>query len=131
MPLRLSGFVTSDGNPLEGGTIEVGNVPLDMSAAILNDTLSNAYVYLYEAWYDDSMTFIEADLIYAGKVSGRPGITEQYATIQASPHLNPWSQRCPRTKITKKNFPFLPTRGLMFSWANGTTTQIGATSYIE
>jgi hypothetical protein len=118
MPMRLSGFKASDGSTLDGGQIQLGNVSLEMSSLVLNNTLKNAAVYIREAFYDSNMQLIDTDLIAAGKVDGRPGLDEQWASITVAAFINPWTQRCPRTKITKKNFPFLPARGTKFTWGN-------------
>jgi len=78
--------------------------------------LQNAEVYIYEQWYEQDMTLINTELVFAGKVDGKPGLTEEYASITVSGHINPWTQRFPRRRITKKNYPFIPDRGTQFTW---------------
>lgn len=117
-PLQLSGFRSADGSPLDGGAIKIGNVDNSLSSLVLNNALKNAEVYIYEAWLDASLSIIGADLICQGKVDGRPGLSELWAQVTVAAHLNPWTQRYPRTRLTKSSFPFLPTRGTKFTWGS-------------
>ncbi|MEM2899433.1 MAG: hypothetical protein QXT63_01455 [Thermoplasmata archaeon] len=118
IPLQISGIKLSDANTLDGCQIQLGNVNLEFLSLVLNNLLKNQEVYIYEAWFNSSMDLIDVELIFSGKVDGRPGINEMWATITVAPHLNPWTQRFPRRRITKKEFPFLPERGTKFVWGS-------------
>lgn len=122
MPMQLSGFRTSDGSTLDGGQIQLGNISLELSAMVLNNSLKNAAVYVREAFYDENMALIDTDLVAAGKIDGRPGLDEKWATITVAAFLNPWTQLCPRRRISKANFPYLPPRGTKFAWGNSIIT---------
>lgn len=115
-PLQLNGMQSSDGSPLDAVTIGLGNANLELSSIVLNSLFKNADVFINEAWLDANNTIIAADLVFAGKVDGRPALNEMWATVTAAPHINPWTQGFPRRRITKKLFPFLPSRGDKFTW---------------
>jgi hypothetical protein len=121
-PMKLSGFRASDGSPLDNGKIQLGNVTLALSAMVLNNSIKNAIVKIHEAWYDDSMTEIAVEMVAAGKVDGRPGLDERWCEITVATPINPWTQRCPRLRITKTNFPFLPAKGQKLNWGGDTIT---------
>jgi hypothetical protein len=117
-PVKIDGIVSRDGSPLDTTRIIMSNVDLSMSSFVLNGLFDNKSVYIYEAWFDSNMSIIGTDLLFVGKVDGRPSLTELECTITVAPHLNPWTQRFPRRRITKSLFPFLPQRGKKFIWGN-------------
>lgn len=118
-PLKLSGFKSADGSPLDGGTIQIGNVDLTMSSLVLNNRPPyGPPVTVYEAWFDESMSLIAAEVIGFGKIDGRPALDENWCTVNISGQLNAWTQRYPRTRITRANFPFLPLWGKTFTWGS-------------
>lgn len=117
-PLQVSGFNTSDGSPLDGGQIHLGNVNLAMSSLVLNGLLKNKDVYVYLAWLDAAGAIIGVDTVVMGKVDGRPALDEQWCSITVAAHLNPWTQHFPRRRVTKNNFPFIPVRGKKFTWGS-------------
>ena len=88
-PLEISDLVFSDAGSSDGTQVRVGNVTLEMSSLILNNALKDVLVTLYEAWLvKASLPTIEilgVEEFPLGKVDGRPGIDEHWATIQASP----------------------------------------------
>lgn len=108
----------SDGSSLDGGEIKLSSVDLTVASLVLNNLLKNVDVEIREQWYNSSAVLIDTELVFAGKVDGRPAINEKWITIKVSAHLNPWTQRFPRTRITKKNFSFIPERGTQFVWGS-------------
>ena len=100
-PFTFGNIKGSDADPLEGTTLEMGNVNNTMSAAILNNTLREATVRIREIYLDSAGTFVGIETLFYGKVSGRPSCNEQSATITLVPHRNPWSVACPRRRISK------------------------------
>jgi hypothetical protein len=121
-PVEISGFKSSDGSPLDGGTVRLGNVTLEMSSLVLNNLLKNKTVYVYEAWLDIDNEIIEVELICPGKIDGRPGLDEHWVNINVVAHVNPWTQGCPRKRITKANYPTLPRRGDKMVWGTSIIT---------
>lgn len=117
-PLQVSGFRSSDGSPLDGGQIQLGNTDLTLSNLVLKNLIKDKDVYLYLAWLDANMAIVGVDMTAMGKVDGRPALDEQWGTITVAAHLNPWTQRFPRRMITKSNFPFIPVRGTKFTWGS-------------
>lgn len=115
-PVQLDAIKSSDGSPLDSVQVSLGNVDLTLSSLILNNTIKNADVLIYEAWFDADNNIIDAEQVFTGKVDGRPAFNEMRATITTAPFLNPWTQSFPRRRITKKLFPFLPSRGDEFTW---------------
>lgn len=120
--MKLSGFSASDTNPLDGGQIDLANVELDLSSMVLNHLLKDADAYVYEAWYQADMTLIEVDLVFYGKVDGRPGLDEEWAQVKVSAHKNPFTARLQRTRITRTRFPYMPVRGTKFVWGSSLLT---------
>lgn len=99
--LDLGAITTSDGSPLDGTTIKVGNADNAMSAIILNNELKNALVKIEEAYLDENLAIVGQELIFWGKVDGRPGFDEQWADITVAALYNPWTQRFPRRRLSK------------------------------
>lgn len=120
MPMQLPSFKSSDGSVMDAGTIKLGNVDLAMSSLRLNDNLTNQVIYAYEAFYDAAMSQVGVEQIYVGKVDGKPSLDESWVTIQTSAHINPWTQRFPRRRITMKDFPTLPRKGQYVTWGTNT-----------
>jgi hypothetical protein len=116
VPMELPAFRSSDGSVMDSGTIKIGNVDLAMSSLRLNGNLENQLVYVYEAWYDASMALIGVEQLYAGKIDGKPALDELWVTIRTSAHINPWTQRFPRRRITIKDFPNMPRKGAIITW---------------
>jgi len=120
-PFKLpEGVKTSDGSTLDGGEIKLSSVDLTLASAVLNNTLKNAEVYIYEQWFDVNMTLIDTELRFAGKVDGRPSLNEMNISVTVAAHLNPWTQRFPRRRITKTNFPFILPRNTIITWGRNT-----------
>lgn len=117
-PLQVNGFSVSDGSPLDGGEIKLGNVNLAMSSLVLNGLLKNKDVYIYRAWLNTAASIIGVDIVAMGKVDGRPALDEQWCRITVAAHINPWTQRFPRRLISKNNFPFIPIRGKKYTWGS-------------
>lgn len=121
-PLEVDGLKSGTGSPINDAIIRLGNVELEQSAAILNGTYENLSIFIYEAWLDSDGTMIDAETAFAGKVDGKCGVDEQWATIVAAQNLNPWTKRFPPRLITRKDFTFIPPRGTIFEWRGTTFT---------
>jgi hypothetical protein len=100
-PLQISNIKSSDVSPLDGCTIKIGNVNLTLSSLVLNNLLKEKEVSIYEGWFNADGGLIEAVPVFFGKVDGRSGVDELWATITAMPFHNPWTSRCPRRRISK------------------------------
>lgn len=122
MPMQLPAFKSSDGSVLDSGTVKLGNVDRALSSLRLNGNLNNQLIYVYEAWYDSAMALIGTELIFAGKVDGKPALDELWATITVSANINPWTQRFPRRRITMKDFTAMPRRGQRITWGTNVIT---------
>ena len=116
--LRISGFRSADGTPLDGGTVTVGNADNEAGSIILNSLLDGASPRIYEAWLNPDMSLIGVDLIGAGKVQGRGECDEESATWTVSSYLNLSSKRFPPRIITRSLFPYMPARGRKFTWGS-------------
>jgi hypothetical protein len=120
--LRISGFGRSDGSPLDGGQVMLGNVNNEISALILLGLLDDQLLTAYAAHYDANMTLVTAEIFGCGRVDGRPGFNELWAALRVTPVLNTLTQVCPRTRYTRDNYPHLPVKGSICAWGNVTIT---------
>lgn len=115
-PIKLSAIEVSDANTMDGCQIELGSVDLTAASLVLNNTIKYADVTIEEVWFDSTMTEIDSEIVFTGKVDGRPELNEEFAIITVSPHKNPWTARFPGTMISKYNFPNIPERGTKIAW---------------
>jgi len=100
-PLQVNGFSVSNTSNLDGGSISFGNITNLFSSLVLNNDLRDMEVEIYEQWFDSANTVIDTEVVYIGKVSGRPSLNEQWCSVTVQSHKNPWTIRTPRRRITK------------------------------
>lgn len=99
--ITLFGIKSSDSSPLDGGTVEFGNVDLTFSSYILNGVFKNKNISIYEAFFDLDMRLIGRELIFAGVVDGQR-LTEQTATLSVAPSQVNHTVPFPARRITKQ-----------------------------
>lgn len=121
--LRISGFRSADGTPLDGGTVSVGNADNVAGAIVLNSLLDGETAKIWEIWLTQQMGIIGVDLLGAGRVLGRGECSEEAVMWTVSSYLNLAAKRFPPRLITRKLFPYMPQRGMKFTWG-GTIVEV-------
>lgn len=99
-PLTVSGFKNSDGLPLDGGEVSLGNVNHAISAYILNNLFTSKMIQIYEAWFDASMVYIDKEILFSGLVDGEE-VDEEWAIITAAAFIFPWDSPSPRRTVSR------------------------------
>ena len=118
--MQLPGFSSVDGGPLDSGMIKIGNLPTPpdtvslISSLVVSGSLVRQPVSVYKTWFDASMTLIDYEEIFIGKVNGYPGLDDTHANIAIEGYLNSQTRQWGR-RIMRSNFPEMPARGTRFT----------------
>ena len=117
-PLEISAIKISDGDTSDGCEIRLNSVDLTVAALVLYNSFKYATVTIEEVWFDINMQIIDSEIVFRGKVDGRPSLDEQGAIITVAPHNNFWQLKCPGIIISKYTFPNMPERGTRIAWGD-------------
>jgi len=100
-PLQVDGFRSSSDLPLDGGSIKIGNVDLVFSSLVLNGSLANKNVFVYEVYLDSSFEVVDAELLFEGRIEGQ-SLTEKWAALTCTPFRYKWGSMTPRRRIVRQ-----------------------------
>jgi phage-related protein len=100
-PIILEGFSASGEMPLEGGTIKIGDVDLTIASLVLNNSLKDKDVVIYETYFDSSMNIVGTELVFEGRVEGQELPDEYWAVLKVSPYRYSMNITIPRRYIIR------------------------------
>ncbi len=82
----------------KGGQLVVGNVDDAFSAYIINGTIKNTDVTVYEIYFDSDNAVIGAETLFVGVIDGQ-SFDDHWATLNISQSLTQARARCPRRRL--------------------------------
>jgi hypothetical protein len=120
-PFKIAGGGILEGGQLDTLRVSFGNLPAYpnvasvMASIVLNNTWRDKHFLYYEAWFDAVNVFIGKELMFWGKIEGRPSLNRETCEVLVSPHFNPNTKRFQATQINRSTFPFLPQKGVVLA----------------
>jgi len=103
--ITIDGDTYDGGTPIKkpklnekGGNLSVGNVDDAFTSLIINGTIKNATVVVYEVFLDDDNVVVGAETLFSGVVDGM-SFNDTWATLSLTPSRNQAIARCPRRRL--------------------------------